>query len=104
MLDIKSWLETIGLKVAEERFLEPPPLPYIIFTSDANVRGADNKNCISNRTISIELYSVEVDHISEKLIEDLLNEKAIEYKNDRTWIDTEEFFQSVYDFNLVEKF
>jgi len=104
MLDIKSWLETIGLKVAEERFLKAPPLPYIIFTEDTDVSGADNKNCIANRKINIELYSEKIDHISESLIEDLLNVKSITYKRDRTWIDTEMFFQSVYDFNLVEKF
>lgn len=104
MLDIKSWLETTGLKVSEERFLKPPPLPYIIFTDNTDVRGADNKNCIANRGIKIELYSVKVDHVSEKLIEDLLNEKAIKYKRDRIWIDTEMMFEAIYDFDFVEKF
>lgn len=104
MLDIETWLETTGLKVSEEHFLKPPPLPYIIFTDNANISGADNKNCISSRDISIEFCSLKVDHVSEKLIEDLLNEKSIGYKRDRIWIDTEMFFQTIYDFNLIEKF
>lgn len=104
MLDIKSWLEATRLKVSEEKFIKPPPLPYIIFTDSPDVSGADEKNCIADRSISIELYSLKVDHISEKAIEDLLNEKAIDFKRDRVWIDTQMMFMSVYDFNFVEKF
>lgn len=102
--DIETWLDTTGLKVSEERFLKPPPLPYIIFTDNTDVGGADNKNCIANRAISIELYSSKVDHASETLIENLLNEKTIGYKRDRIWIDIEMMFETIYDFNLVEKF
>jgi len=101
--DIKTWLETTGLKVSEERFLRPPPLPYIIFRDNDNVSGSDDKNFLNDRNISVELYSLYVDKINEKLIKDLLNEKGIDYKNDRVWIDTEMFFSSIYDFNFVEK-
>jgi len=102
--DIETWLETTGLKVSEERFLKPPPLPYIIFTDNTGIGGSDSKNCIADRIISIELYSLAVDHISEALIEALLDEKAIKYKRDRIWIDTEMMFETIYDFNFVEKF
>jgi len=103
MLDIKPWLEITGYKVAEERFLKPPAFPYIIFTEEINISGADNKNYIAGRSIGIELYSEKIDKISEKKIEDLLNGKAIEFKKDRTWIESEKFFQTVYDFSLTEK-
>ncbi|MBW9154287.1 hypothetical protein [Clostridium estertheticum] len=104
MLDIKLWLETTSLKVSEERFLKPPPLPYIIFMEGASVSGADDKNCITDRDVSIELYSLKVDHANETLIEKLLNEKSIKYKKDRMWIDSEMMFETTYDFNFVEKF
>ena len=104
MLDVKLWMETTELKVAEERFIKPPSLPYIIFTDTTDIGGADNKNCIANREISIELYSLKVDLVSETLITNLLNEKAIKYKRDRIWIDTQGMFETIYDFNLVEKF
>jgi len=102
--DIETWLETTGLKVSEERFLKPPPFPYIVFTDSPDVSGSDDENCIADRSISIELYSLKVDHVSEVLIENLLNEKAIDFKRDRIWIDTEMMFSTIYDFNLVEKF
>ena len=103
MLDIKPWLETTSLKVSEERFLKPPSLPYIIFMEGSSVSGSDDKNCIADRDISIELYSLKVNHVLETLIENLLNEKSIKYKKDRMWIDSETMFEATYDFNFVEK-
>jgi len=103
MIDIKTWLETIGLKVSEECFVKPPALPYIIFTEDNDVSGADDKNLITSRSISVELYSTKIDKVSEKLIEDLLNEKAIQYSKDRIWIDVETLFEAVFDFKIIEK-
>ena len=105
MLDIETWLETTGLKVTEETFTNiPPPLPYICFTDDSDVGGADDKNCIADRNINIELYSLKIDRVSESKIENLLNEKAIKYSRDRIWIDTEQMFETIYDFNIIEKF
>lgn len=104
MLVIETWLESTGLLVSEERFLKPPPLPYIVFTENKDVSGSDGKNCIASRDISVELYALKVDHPSEDLIESLLNEKAISFKRDRIWLDTEMMFETIYDFNLVEKF
>ena len=103
MLDVKSWLEATRLKVSEERFIKPPPLPYIVFTDDTDIGGSDTENNIADRTISIELYSLNIDYISEALIKNLLNEKVLKYKNDRIWIDTEQMFESIYDFNFLEK-
>jgi hypothetical protein len=104
MLDVKSWLESTSMQVAENCFLKPPSLPYIVFILDEDVGGADNKNCISNRGVNIEFYSSRIDRASEQKIENLLNEKSIEYKKNRTWIKTETFFQTVYEFQLLEKF
>lgn len=104
MTDIKTWLETTGLKVAEESFKVPPKLPYIIFKDEDKIRGADDLNCIANRSINLELYSNTIDSSVETRIENLLNEKAIEFKKSRAWVDSEQFFQTVYDFDLLEKF
>lgn len=103
LTDVKKLLETTGLKVAETCFLKPPALPYILFTDNVKVTGADKKTCISNRDITVELYSSKIDREKEKLIENLLNEKSIEYEKNRVWVDSEGFFQTVYDFFLIEK-
>jgi hypothetical protein len=103
MLDIKSWLELTEMKVAETCFLKPPALPYIIFTDDIKSGGADNKTCLVDRSITVEMYSERINKDKESIIESLLNEKTIEFKKRRTWIDSEKFFQTVYDFNIYEK-
>ena len=103
MLDVKTWLEKTEMKVTEDRFLKPPALPYIVFTENIDVGGADFKNCIFNRDISIELYADRISKISEQKIEKLLNEKAIYYTKSRNWIESDKFFQTLYDFNLLEK-
>lgn len=103
MLEVKTWLETTGMKVAENCFLKPPSLPYIVFLENLDSRGADDRNCIANRAIRIELYAGRIDKLAEEKIENLLSEKAIPYKKDRAWIDEEKFFETMYDFELVEK-
>lgn len=104
MLDVKTWLKTTGMEVADTCFLKPPSLPYILFLEDRDVGGADNKNCIANTSIKVELYSDKINSMAEQQIENLLNEKAIEYKKERIWIKDDNFFETVYDFNLIEKF
>lgn len=104
MLDVKLWLESTEMKVAEQCFKRPPALPYITFLESNEVDGADCKNCIQERNISIELYSDKINKVAEEKIERLLNEKSIKYKKNRVWIESEKFFQTVYDFYLLEKF
>ena len=101
MLAIKQWLETTGMTVAEERFLKPPALPYVVFTETTIVGGADDKNLIADRQISVELYSDKINVTAEQIVESLLNE--IHYTKSRIWVQTEMFFQTVYDFTLTEK-
>ena len=103
LTDVKSWLKTTNLEVEEVLFTNPPGLPYIIFTDKTYHRGSDDKNCIADRYISIELYSETINTEVETKIENVLNEKAIEFSKDCTWIQEELFFQTVYDFNLIEK-
>ncbi|SKA99781.1 hypothetical protein SAMN05443428_13810 [Caloramator quimbayensis] len=103
LTDIKAWLETTGFKVAEERFLKPPQLPYLIYIENKEIDGADDKNFIANRNITVELYTDKIDHAAEEKIETLLNEKAIKYRVNRTWIDSEKFYETIYEFNLIEK-
>lgn len=103
LTDIKTLLETTGYKVALVSFIKPPVLPYLTVTEQNSTGGADYKNCLVNRQIGIELYSAKIDQTAEQTVENLLNKKSIEFKKDRIWIDTDSFYQTTYDFNLVEK-
>lgn len=103
MLDIKEWLSKTDYKTAEVRFLKPPPLPYIIFIEEQDIGGADGLNNIISRKITLELYSEVIDSEAESKIENLINDQLFNFKKSRTWIESEKFFQTMYDFEFVEK-
>ncbi len=102
-IDVKAMLEETGLKVAENCFLRPPALPYIVFLENSNFSGADNKICLLERDITVELYSSKIEREKEKAVEEILIKNSVEFSKERTWIDSEKIFQTVYDFNLYEK-
>lgn len=103
MLDIKEWLKTIGLPVANTTFKKAVSLPFIVFLEEDNTSGADELICIHDRSITVEFYSSNIDKNIEKLVENLLKEKCIKYIKNRTWVDEDKFFMTTYDFNLHEK-
>nr|DAN99189.1 MAG TPA: hypothetical protein [Caudoviricetes sp.] len=102
-INVKAMLEETGLKVAENCFLKPPALPYIVFLENSNFSGADNKICLLKRDITVELYNSRINREKEKEVEEILIKNSIEFSKERTWIDSEKIFQTVYDFNLYEK-
>ena len=102
-INVKQMLEETGLKVAENCFLRAPTLPYIVFLEEENNSGADNKICLSERDITVELYSRKIDREKEIQLEEILIKNYIEFRKNRTWIDSEKVFQTVYDCNLYEK-
>lgn len=103
MLNVKTWLQTTGMPVAENRFLKPPILPYMIFLETRNVDGPDDSNLIARRKLVIELYSSTINATSEKAIEDLLDAQAVSYRKERDWIESESFFQTIYETSITER-
>jgi hypothetical protein len=103
LTDVKAWLATAGHPVAQDSFAKPPKPPYIVFIEGTDMRGADSRNCIAERTINLELYAEAVDVAAEMAIENLLNARPVEYSKERIWISSERYFQTVYEINLVEK-
>lgn len=70
MLDVKNMLEVgTGLKVAETCFTKAQQLPYIVFQDFMEENGADYKNNIVERNITIELYSEKISKEKEMIIE-----------------------------------
>lgn len=103
LTDIKTWLETTGMKVAEVCFKKPPIFPYICFLDNTETIGSDEKNYIADRNITIELYDEKINKDTEKKITDLLDTRGIEYKRDSTWVQTEEMFETTFEFKFTEK-
>lgn len=93
-----------GKTFKETRFLKPPKETYAIYNDSFNRRGADGFNLIKDHDYTIELYSSKADPDAESRIEEQLDNRGLEYdKQERYWIQEEQLYQVVYDFNFIEK-
>jgi hypothetical protein len=89
----------------ETRFLQPPKKnTYAIYNRSVNRRGADNLNLLTDYSVSIELYEYAPDPSSEIAIEQQLDARNLFYqKSERYWIESEQLYQTVYDFDYTTK-
>lgn len=102
-MEIKKWLSSVGIRAEEGRSLKPLPFPYVVFFDDYNVRGADLKNFIREHSVMLELYSENISVETEKKLEALLDTEAFEYKKNRIWINSERMYETIYEFDYIEK-
>lgn len=112
-MDIKEILKKgTGLPVAENCFVKPPSLPYLVFTQDKNVKGISNKIFIIDSDISIELYvSLPDEKLEEKVMKVIINnilsisnnDEEIEISQNREYIKSEQMYMTTFVFNLIEK-
>jgi hypothetical protein len=94
---IKSWLEKAGEPVAETCFPpgDAPPLPYIIFSDNADGGGGDMRNLLIKHNLTVERYS-ETSEYSAAL-EALFDEAGLEYTREQIWLpDPDDMFETVY--------
>ena len=93
-----------GKTFKETRFLKPPQSTYAVYIDSFTGRGADGVNLIKEHTYTIELYSYKADPTAETKIEKMFDTLGIEYeKSERYWLDTEQLYEVVYTFTLIEK-
>lgn len=102
MLDVQAWLENTELSVKRLRFLKPPSFPYIVWLESSETRGADDKNLIKSRNITVELY-FETESDAEVKVEALLNALPVEFSKDTVWLESEKMYETIYNFELEEK-
>lgn len=93
-----------GIQHIETCWAMPPSLPYAVYHDRATRRGADLYNGIIDHDITVELYARKPVPELEDQIGRRLDALGIEYvRQERMWIDTEHFFETVYDFTYTEK-
>ena len=93
-----------GKTFKETRFLKPPKSTYAIYLDSFKRRGSDDKNLVTEHYYTIELYSYTPDPEAETKIENTLDSLGIEYeKDDRYWIQEEQLYQVVYNFDFIGK-
>lgn len=104
-MDIKKWIETnTGLKTKHIHWLKPPKYPYCAIFDDITSDGADLAiSLIMRHDVTIELYSNDIDVISEQKLESLFIKENIDFQKDRMFVASEKHYQTVYDFTILER-
>ena len=101
---VNEILDLLGLPYRETLFRKPPKTSYVVFSDAFESRGADDRNFIREHDIMIELYSYTPDPENEKKIEKIMDDLGIAFeKQTRYWIETEQLYQVIYEFNYSEK-
>lgn len=104
--DIKTMLTGISGfadKVAYRAFPEnkAPPLPFICFREDMSDNfAADGIVYYPVLRVNIELYSRLKDLASEQAIENALTQAGIFYEKSESYIEAEQVFMELYEFEV----
>jgi len=90
--------------VAHDSFSGPQSLPFVCWTDEgSNSLYADNTNYLNKSVYNIELYTKYKSKADEKKVQDVLNTLGVSYsRNPTTKIDSEDCFQTVFIFELID--
>lgn len=98
-------LNELGIPFKESRFMKAPKADtFAVYHDSLTRRGADTKNMLTDHDFTIELYEKKIDPETETKLEQILDDRAIEYeKQERYWIETEQLYQVIYEFEITVK-
>lgn len=101
---IDKILKAAGLKYRRTRFLKPPAGTYAVYMDDVETDGPDGINQLFIHSYTVELYEPTPDDTAEAAIEAALDAEGLQWeKQDRYWLQDEQRYQVVYEFNHIEK-
>lgn len=101
---IKEILTAVGLQFRKTRFTQPPKGTYAVYMDDIDNDGPDGINAIRIHNYTVELYEPLPDDNAEETLEAILDEHGVNWsKQDRYWLQSEQMYQTVYDFQIKEK-
>ena len=104
---IEELLAPVKLPLAYRQFIPyennpVPNPPYLIYLVDNETgRGADGKNLVLRKGVTIELYTDEKNVELEEKVENAISE--YEYEKNEVYISSEEMYMIYYNFEIFEK-
>lgn len=101
-MDVKAWIETSGVTVAEDIYIDPPTMPFIVFTDNIDAGYRDLSTKMLTHSVTIELLAEGIDSTSEAAIEVILTDLDNRYTKSRAWSDADNCFVTRYDANFEE--
>lgn len=90
----------------KETKFKKAPSDYIIYKDEKNFGGADLKIFLCDHEVTVELYGEKIESIqkNENIIEKNLRNIGMEYeKEDRTFIEGDQIYLTIFSFKYKEK-
>lgn len=101
---VDAILTAAGLNYRRARFLKPPAGTYGVYTDDIDTDGPDGMALVLAHSITLELYEPEPDDTTEAAVEAAITAAGLQWtKQDRYWLQEEQRYQVVYEFEYIEK-
>lgn len=102
---IEKILAAAGIKERGSRFTKPPAGTYAVWFDDIDTDGPDDMPpCIFKHSGRIELYEPKKDPAAVAALEAELTASKLKWtKDDRLWIQSEQMYQTIYEFTYIEK-
>ena len=103
---VNNILTVAGIPYRRGRFVGAKPSTYAVYTDDVTSDGADGAAFprVVTHAITVELYEDRPDDAAEAALERAITEAGLPWeKQDRYWLQSEQQYQVVYEFEYVEK-
>lgn len=111
---VKEILAAAGIKERGSRFAKPPAGTYAVWFDDIDTDGPDSlppgafkygmPPAAIKHSVSLEVYEPKKDDAALAALEAQLAARGLQYtKQDRLWIQTEQMYQTIYEFTYIEK-
>lgn len=102
---VDAILTAAGVRARRGRFVKPPAGTYALWKDDIATDGPDGMPpMIFSHDVTVELYEPKPDDQAEAALEAQLSARGLHWtKQDRYWLTSEQMYQTIYEFNYIEK-
>lgn len=103
---INTIMQAAGIRHRRTRYPSPLPTTYAVYHDSVTTDGPDGINAIYTHDYTVELYTHDPEEAdkAEASMEEALNAAGIVWsKQDRYWLQSEQRYQTIYEFTHIEK-
>ena len=101
---VNEILTAAGIPERGSRFVKPPAGTYAVWFDDITTDGPDGEPPrIFMHDVTVELYEPKKDPAAGAALEAQMGAKGLRWtKEGRIWIQTEQMYQTIYNFSYIE--
>lgn len=102
---VNAIMAAAGIPARRSRFTKPPAGTFAVWMDDITTDGPDGMPPrIFFHDVTVELYEAEPDDAKAAALEAQLSAHGLKWtKQDRYWIASEQFYQTIYEFSYITK-